>query len=38
MKNWKIPAVIGGVVLLLIMIVVGSYNSMVASRESVNTA
>lgn len=35
MKNWKIPAVI---VLLLIMIVVGSYNSMVASRESVNTA
>ena len=38
MKNWKIPAVIGGVVLLLIMIVAGSYNSMVASRESVNTA
>lgn len=37
MKNWKIPAVIGGVVLLLIMIVAGSYNSMVASRESVNT-
>ena len=35
MKNWKIPAVI---VLLLIMIVVGSYNNMVASRESVNTA
>lgn len=38
MKNWKIPAVIGGVVLLLIMIVAGSYNSMVSSRESVNTA
>ena len=38
MKNWKIPAVIGGVVLLLIMIVAGSYNSMVARRESVNTA
>ena len=38
MKNWKIPAVIAGVVLLLIMIVAGSYNSMVASRESVNTA
>ena len=38
MKNWKIPAVIGGVVLLLIMIVAGSYNNMVASRESVNTA
>ena len=38
MKNWKIPAIIGGVVLLLIMIVAGSYNSMVASRESVNTA
>ncbi len=38
MKNWKIPAVIGGVVLLLIMIVAGSYNSMVASRELVNTA
>ena len=38
MKNWKIPAVIGGVVLLLIMIVAVSYNSMVASRESVNTA
>ena len=38
MKNWKIPAIIGGVVLLLIMIVAGSYNGMVASRESVNTA
>ena len=38
MKNWKIPTIIGGVVLLLIMIVAGSYNSMVSSRESVNTA
>ena len=38
MKNWKIPAIIGGVLLLLVMMIAGSYNGMVASRESVNTA
>lgn len=38
MKNWKIPAIIGGVLLLLVMMIAGSYNGMVSSRESVNTA
>ena len=38
MKNWKIPAVIGGVLLLIAMILGGTYNGLVASRESVNTA
>ena len=38
MKKWKIPAIIGGVLLLLVMMIAGSYNGMVSSRESVNTA
>jgi LemA family protein len=38
MKKWKIPAIIGGVLLLLVMMITGSYNGMVSSRESVNTA
>ena len=38
MKNWKIPVIIGGVLLLLVMMIAGSYNGMVSSRESVNTA
>lgn len=38
MKNWKIPAAIGGVLLLIAMILGGTYNGLVASRESVNTA
>lgn len=38
MKNWKIPAVIGGVLLLIAMILGGTYNGLVASRENVNTA
>ena len=37
MKKWKIPAIIGGVLLLLVMMIAGSYNGMVSSRESVNT-
>ena len=38
MKKWKIPAIIGGVLLFLVMMIAGSYNGMVSSRESVNTA
>lgn len=38
MKKWKIPAIIGGVLLLLVMMIARSYNGMVSSRESVNTA
>jgi len=38
MKKWKIPVIIGGVLLLLVMMIAGSYNGMVSSRESVNTA
>ncbi|MCD1275589.1 MAG: LemA family protein [Candidatus Nanogingivalaceae bacterium] len=38
MKKWKIPAIIGGVLLLIVMMIAGSYNGMVSSRESVNTA
>ena len=38
MKKWKIPAIIGGVLLLLVMMIAGSYDGMVSSRESVNTA
>lgn len=38
MKKWKIPAIIGGVLLLLVMMIAGSYNGMVSSRELVNTA
>lgn len=38
MKNWKIPAIIGGGLLLIIMILGGTYNGLVTSHESVNTA
>ena len=38
MKKWKIPAIIGGVLLFLVMMIAGSYNGMVSSRESVNAA
>lgn len=38
MKNWKIPVIVGGVLLLIAMILGGTYNGLVASRENVNTA
>lgn len=34
-KKWFIPAVIGGVILLIIVWFVGSYNSLVSQRENV---
>lgn len=36
--KWTIPAVLVGVVLLLVMVLGGVYNGLVASRESVNKA
>lgn len=36
--KWTIPAIVAGVVLLLIVIFGGTYNSLVAGRESVNKA
>ena len=38
MKKWTIPAIVLGAVLLIAMIFVGTYNSLVGSRESVKTA
>lgn len=34
-KKWFIPAIIGGVILLIVIWFVGSYNSLVSQRESV---
>lgn len=38
MKQWKIPAIIVGVVVILGLIFGGIYNGLVGSREEVNTA
>lgn len=36
-KKWLVPGIIAGVVLLLVMIFGGTYNTLVGSREGVNT-
>lgn len=37
-RKWLIPGIIGGVLLLLILIIAGSYNGLVSQREAVNGA
>jgi len=37
-KKWLPWAIVGGIVLLLLMMIGGTYNGLVGSRESVNTA
>ena len=34
-NKWLIPGVIGGVILLVLIMIMGSYNSMVGQREDV---
>jgi LemA protein len=36
-RKWLVPGIVGGVVLLLILLVAGSYNGLVGQRENVNT-
>jgi len=37
-RKWLIPGIIGGVILLIILIIGGSYNGLVSGRENVNRA
>lgn len=38
MKKWKIPVIIGGILIVLVALLGLSYNGMVSSQESVNAA